>query len=1353
MFKNGAEGTFTCDSGADVTCLSRDAAERAGLKLRPLPHPFKVRAAGGQPMTPVGLVDVDMSVQLGMGALGGPLHWDRHFCLEDVLVLDSGEYIADTDLLIAWQDWGFNPAARQPPEEPLPNLAWMVLSGAEIYDTRRLTGPLPAPLEMSVSGVYVSQPQVAPVPTPAASGAPLRELMMAQVPVAMRSHPAVTRVVDGLAARYPDLGEQVEPESCPMWIEFKPVGEPKEVGFNVPTSRKVSVEEVRAKLEADIKRGVMERVPADTPAYGFALIVPKPGGKFRIVYNPVGINEATERIDPVGGVMPAHMIPEVWKLRRLKWACKLDLRDAFTIFRLGPEAQRLSTFMTQIGKIRHKSGWFGWHSFPIAFQKLMTEKVVMPTQEQFDGQAIAVLNWIDDFVLSADTPELLAQVLAAVIERIYELGGRLSLHKCELFVQKVSWCGCLVDLTTGCWMMDPERTNDLRNTKVPQNRTQLQQVLGLLRYYWQIVPGQEEHRKRLAELAKLDYHGVQLQGPKGKWTAEHTEIMKAACNAIADGDWLWVFDPTTELVIKTDASGEHGCCAVFCHYDPQTGKELPLAYYSHAWKGPQTLWPAQVKEAYAQRWALYSVADRYFRAARKIVLYCDNRNLAAMAESADPRVRRWQSDIRAYAGTVQRHWIPGEYNTIADYGSRVPHADPQAELTPEEENQWYVHALTVIGPGPSARKEERKQRLATAAKATASAPGTVVTIAGVAVTSAINVPRVLPRAAKAAVRKQSAKKVQFSDQAVSEQPSVGSSAAVAPVEAPLASGSTAAQAASVVSPQSAAAAAAPAVASLASGPTAASAVSVASPQSVAVRGVDADPDSAVASSVVPGHVAIHSFLVRISGAQQVAPEEERELWTGDGYRTETLGGMPVVVHHGRAVIPSTATDIKAELLHEVHDKQMHMAGSQRALKLLQDTAKVTWPGMPAAVKAYVRSCVRCQLANMDGPSKTGTLEPTLSLYPHHTWYTDVMGPLPGSKYVLSVVDAHSRCVKLRFMRTTTGAEAIEELEDVAQAWSTYPRVIRCDNGPPFNGHEFDAWCAENGIVLVRGVPHHSQGQGMVESRHRGIAHALVATLGRTAPADWGVKPHLGRIEFFLNALYSEPLGGSPHFIMYGREPHVPVSRVDWSNASEVSDALGVPRSFKEDDLLNIYAEGIAQMRSLQGLAALGSSVAQAITKGAYDASAKPSTFKVGDAVALYRFGTTKLEQRYVGPYRISRMESGGNVASLVSPFFDTDEVVARAHVSRLVHFDMSRATADEVGAALVEPGSFVVAEVLEHQMQPGGELLLHIRWLGNPLTTWQSALSLAKVEKVKRYCEAHGLSLAQPARPGRRAKK
>ena len=60
-----------------------------------------------------------------------------------------------------------------------------------------------------------------------------------------------------------------------------------------------------------------------------------------------------------------------------------------------------------------------------------------------------------------------------------------------------------------------------------------------------------------------------------------------------------------------------------------------------------------------------------------VILLCDTKNLFSVADSADPRVQRYQFEIET-AGVIRRQWIPGEWNTIADYGSRAVQPSPSA---------------------------------------------------------------------------------------------------------------------------------------------------------------------------------------------------------------------------------------------------------------------------------------------------------------------------------------------------------------------------------------------------------------------------------------------------------------------------------------------------------------------------------------------------------------------------------------------------------------------------------------------------------------------------------------------------
>ena len=182
---------------------------------------------------------------------------------------------------------------------------------------------------------------------------------------------------------------------------------------------------------------MVERVPWDTPAYGFVIVVPKSNGKFRVTINPTGVNKATKRVDPEGGYMPASMVQEAMRVGRQKFAAQLDMSDAFMTLKLGPTAQRLSTFTSPLGKLRWKHGWFGWHSFPATFQRVIMEKVVLPTLDVVPEATI--LAWIDDIVNAAEDFATFLRSLLEVIDRIIAIGGRLNLEKCNFLPDIKEW--------------------------------------------------------------------------------------------------------------------------------------------------------------------------------------------------------------------------------------------------------------------------------------------------------------------------------------------------------------------------------------------------------------------------------------------------------------------------------------------------------------------------------------------------------------------------------------------------------------------------------------------------------------------------------------------------------------------------------------------------------------------------------------------------------------------------------------------------------------------------------------------------------------------------------------------------
>ena len=72
------------------------------------------------------------------------------------------------------------------------------------------------------------------------------------------------------------------------------------------------------------------------------------------------------------------------------------------------------------------------------------------------------------------------------------------------------------------------------------------------------------------------------------------------------------------------------------------------------------------------------------------------------------------------------------------------------------------------------------------------------------------------------------------------------------------------------------------------------------------------------------------------------------------------------------------------------------------------------------------------------------------------------------------------------------------------------------------------------------MPYHPQTNGLVERSHQMIMH-MIGKLGEDKKADW--PSHLAEIVHAYNATRSAVTGYSPHYLMFGRWPRLPVNFV------------------------------------------------------------------------------------------------------------------------------------------------------------------------------------------------------------------
>ena len=97
-----------------------------------------------------------------------------------------------------------------------------------------------------------------------------------------------------------------------------------------------------------------------------------------------------------------------------------------------------------------------------------------------------------------------------------------------------------------------------------------------------------------------------------------------------------------------------------------------------------------------------------------------------------------------------------------------------------------------------------------------------------------------------------------------------------------------------------------------------------------------------------------------------------------------------------------------------------------------------------------------------------------------------------------------------------------------------------DRGTSFTSSIIEELCKILGIQWLQTMPYHPQTNGLVERSHQTIMH-MIGKLGEDKKADW--PSHLAEIVHAYNATWSAVTRYSPHYLMFGQCPRLPVNFV------------------------------------------------------------------------------------------------------------------------------------------------------------------------------------------------------------------
>ena len=358
-------------------------------------------------------------------------------------------------------------------------------------------------------------------------------------------------------------------------------------------------------------------------------------------------------------------------------------------------------------------------------------------------------------------------------------------------------------------------------------------------------------------------------------------------------------------------------------------------------------------------------------------------------------------------------------------------------------------------------------------------------------------------------------------------------------------------------------------------------------------------------------------------------------------------------------------DSREKVLSACHSSET--AGHLGVLKTRERVlSRYFWSSVREDVARYVRTCRQCQTRKHRFPHVRTPRQCVRVIGPFETVGVDILGPFPrsidGNKFVILAVDYLTKWTMTRAVPKANADEVVRFfLEKIVYLHGAPHRIIT-DHGKCFVAKTVDVALQKLRIKHNLASVGWPRGNALAERVIRTITD-MIAMFVSPTQEDWDAI--LPALTFAYNSSQQQSTGKTPFFLLYGREPRLPIDTVTGAE----------PQSLREpEEESEQYAH---KMEELQEKVKQRISLRQ--NKMRSEESDMSLEFRVGDKVLLYhpkrqKGRAEKLVHRYVGPYEVTRIISPVNCevrecdgkkrrtviahVEKMKPFFDPQEKVA-----------------------------------------------------------------------------------------------